>query len=143
MGLRDRVNEARKVAFQMHPKGEEVGDNQNASDAFRQKCGDSAIERGLAKFEEGSFHVCKIAGAGKVGSHGAHGLVGGLDAGTVGEDDDAGDHGCGGPVIIVAWDFDGTKPSLCKLFRLFALEVSGGVEFAADQIMVVRERQWE
>jgi hypothetical protein len=112
MGLRDGVNKARKVAFQMHPEGKEVGDDQNLRDAFRQKCGDSAFERRLAEFEEGSFYVRKIAGVGKVGGYGAHGLVGGLDAGTVGEDDDAGDHGTACDHCSV--ELDGTKPIPCK-----------------------------
>jgi hypothetical protein len=91
MGLRDGVDEAWEVALQVHAEGKEVGDDQDAGDAFRQKCGDGAIEGGLAEFEEGSFHMREVAGAGEVGSDGADGLVGRLDAGAVGEDDDAGD----------------------------------------------------
>ena len=93
MGLRDGIDEAWKVALQMRAEGEEIGNDQDAGGAFRQKCGDGAVERGVADFEESSFHVSEIAGAGKVGGDGAYGLVGRLDAGTVGEDDDAGDHG--------------------------------------------------
>jgi len=95
IGLRDGVDEAGKVALQMHAEGEEVGDDENASDAFRHKCGDSAIERRLTEFEEGCLDVGEIAGAGEVGGNSAHGLIGGLNAGTVGEDDDAGGHGAG------------------------------------------------
>jgi hypothetical protein len=110
--LRDGVDEARKVALQMHPEGKEIRYDQNAVDAFRQKCGDSAIERGSAQFEKGSLDVREIAGAGKVGSDSAYGLVGGFNAGTVGEDDDAGSHG--GTCDHCSVGFDGTELSSWK-----------------------------
>jgi hypothetical protein len=99
MGLRDGVDEPWKVAFQMHAEGKEIGDDQDSGNAFRQKYGDGAVQRGLAEFEKSGFDVREIAGAGKVCGDGAHGLVGRLDAGTVGEDDDAGDQ-CGTATII-------------------------------------------
>lgn len=43
----------------------------------------------------------KIAGAGEAGGDGADGLVGGLDAGAVSEDDDAGGHGYGLNLLYV------------------------------------------
>ena len=109
IGLRDGVDKAGKVALQMHPEGKEVGDDQNAVDAFRQKCGDSAIERGLPEFEEGSFDVREIAGACEVGSNSAYGLVGRFNAGTVGEDDDAGDHAGTGNHCSVGLCWDGAN----------------------------------
>jgi len=58
----------------------------------RLKQGGMAVERRLTQFEKCGFDMREIAGAGEVGGNGADGLVGWLDTGAVGEDDDAGGH---------------------------------------------------
>ena len=94
MGLRDGFDQAGEIAFQMHPEGKEIGNYQDSRRALRHKCGNGASERRLAQFEKSGFHAREIAGAGEIGSDVADGLVGGLNAGAVGKDDNASVHRC-------------------------------------------------
>lgn len=93
MGFGNGGDEAGKVAFEVHAEGEEIGNDEDAGNAFRYKYGYSARERGPAQFEEGGLDVGEIAGTGEVRGDGADGFIGRLDAGAVSEDYDAGGHG--------------------------------------------------
>ena len=96
----DSSHDLREVAFQVEPQGEEVGDDDDALDALLGEAVDGAGEVGLAEFEEGRCDMTKRTQFGELAGDRPDAVIGALDAGAVGEDDEAGGHreaGGGGP----------------------------------------------
>ena len=73
----------------MRAGGEEVGDDDDAVDAPGDQQIGSLFQAGTAEFQEGGFDDGAVAGAYEVRGCRADGLVGRLDSGAVGEDNDS------------------------------------------------------
>ena len=81
-----------EVSFKMDAKGQEIRDHHDPLDALFREPGDGACEIRLAKFEKSRFDVRKRTGSREFSRNRADTFIGGLDAGAVGEYDEAGGH---------------------------------------------------
>jgi len=92
VGGRDLIPDAGQVALHVQAQSQEVGKDNDAVCARGGEPGGSGFQGRVAELEESGENVGVPGFPGKVGGDGADGFVSGLDAGAVGEDDDAGGH---------------------------------------------------
>jgi len=92
MRLHDLIDQAGKVALHVEAQGEEVRQHDDTGGAGGGETVGSALEAGLAEFEEGGDDIGIAAQPYEIGGYGAYGLVGRFDTRTVGKHDDAGFH---------------------------------------------------
>src|ERR1017187_308223 len=92
MFLGDTPDKGGQVPLQVQAGSEEVGDDDDAlhETSDQQICG--FFQTGTAEFQEGGFDDRGVARACEVGGGHTDGLVGRLDSGSVGEDDDSRRH---------------------------------------------------
>ncbi len=92
VGGHQSVNNPGQVSFQMEAQGKEIRNDQDIFDTEAHEVGDGSREVGFAEFEEGRSDMQERTQSGERGGDGADSLVGGLDPGAVGEDNDAPRH---------------------------------------------------
>ena len=85
-------NQPGQVTLQVQTERQEVGNDDDPSDALSGQPSGSFFQAGLAQFQKGGFDVLVASGARKVGGYRTNGLIGRLNPGTVGKDDNASDH---------------------------------------------------
>ena len=76
----------------MKAKCEEIGDDDNPPDSPRCHLGGRLIQAGLSEFQEGGLDVGISGGACKISGYGPDRLIGGLDPGAVGKNDESSGH---------------------------------------------------
>src|ERR1035438_1984955 len=91
MFLGDTPDKGGQVPLQMRTGSEEVGDDDDALHETSDQQIRGFFQTGTAEFQEGGFDHRVVARARKVGGCHTDSLVGRLDSGSVGEDDDSGD----------------------------------------------------
>ena len=83
------IDNTRQIAFEMNADGEEVGDHQDVVDTMSDQRFDRAWQAGFAQFQKRGLDGFEPYGGGQLAGDGMHGLVGRLEARSVGEDDDS------------------------------------------------------
>ncbi len=86
MGRGDPADDRRQIALEVDAQGQEIGNHGDVVDTLGDEDFGSLFERGSAEFEERNFIARYARLTGGFGGNDADGLVGGLHAGAVSEE---------------------------------------------------------